>query len=136
MMNTISIVVDSEVLSKWKFDFISHLCEKVQVREFIILGNKDKKTLKSIFFTFLTQNLSNLSLVGKFSSIPRIYASDLFRVSGDLVWLSDFSLPKNYQNTVYLIGNCEGSNYSKLNYLSKQSKKNYGNRNRKKYHKF
>ncbi len=51
MMNTISIVVDSEVLSKWKFDFISRLCEKVQVREFIILGNKDKKTLKSIFFT-------------------------------------------------------------------------------------
>ena len=37
MMNTISIVVDSEVLSKWKFDFISRLCEKVQVREFIIL---------------------------------------------------------------------------------------------------
>lgn len=127
MMNTISIVVDSEVLSKWKFDFISRLCEKVQVREFIILGNKDKKTLRGIFFTFLTQNLSNLSLVGKFSSIPRIYASDLFRVNGDLVWLSDLSLPSNYQNTVYIIGNCEGSNYSKLNYLSKHSKKNYGN---------
>ena len=126
-MNTVSIVIDSEVLSKWKFDLISRICKVIDVKEFIILGKKSKTTFKGILLTFLTQNLSSLSLVGKFSSLPRVHDSDLFRASGDIIWLSDSSLPINYSGSIYFVGNCEGKNYSKLNYLSKHSKKNYGN---------
>ena len=126
-MNTVSIVIDSEVLSKWKFDLISRICKVIDVKEFIILGKKSKTTFKGILLTFLTQNLSSLSLVGKFSSLPRIHDSDLFRASGDIIWLSDSSLPINYSGSIYFVGNCEGKNYSKLNYLSKHNKKNYGN---------
>ena len=79
LMNTVSIVIDSEVLSKWKFDLISRICKVIDVKEFIILGKKSKTTFKGILLTFLTQNLSSLSLVGKFSSLPRVHDSDLFR---------------------------------------------------------
>ena len=126
-MDTISIVVDSEVLSKWKYNFISSVSKSVNINEIIVLGNKNIKSFKGAILTFLTRNLSNLSLVGKFVSIPRNHTPNLFRITGNLIWLSDSPIPKNYENTIYFIGNCEGKNYSRYSYLDKHNKLNYGN---------
>jgi len=126
-MDTISIVVDSEVLSKWKFDFIIRLAENIRIKEIIVLNKQRRIVFKDLSYKFLVQSLSNLSLVGKFNSIPRIYTSDFFRVSGDLLWLSDSVLPNNYEHTVYFVANCDGKNFSLSSYLSNHSKKDYGN---------
>ena len=127
MMNNISIVVDSEVLSKWKYDFISRLNKNSEIKEIIIWKKTNGTSYKEVLYKFLTYNLTNLSLVGKFNSIPRNYTSDFFGISGDLIWLSDSPLPIDYQDTIYFVGNCEGKNYSLKNYLSQNSKRNYGN---------
>ena len=126
-MDTISIVVDSEVLSKWKFDFIIRLAENIRIKEIIVLNKQRRIVFKDLSYKFLVQSLSNLSLVGKFNSIPRIYTSDFFRVSGDLLWLSDSVLPNNYEHKVYFVANCDGKNFSLSSYLSNHSKKDYGN---------
>ena len=123
MMDNISIVVDSEVLSKWKYDFISRLIKKSEIKEIIVWKKTSRAYYKEFIYKFLTYNLSNLSLVGKFNSIPRNYTSDFFGIKGNLLWLSDLSLPKDYADTIYFIGNCEGKNYSLNSYLSKHNKR-------------
>ena len=126
-MNTVAIVVDSEVLSKWKFDFIIRLTKAIRIKEIIVLNKRKQVNIKNVPYKFLIQSLSNLSLVGKYNSTPRIYTSDFFRVSGDIVWLSDSSLPTNYEHKIYFVGDCEGKSFSLSNYLSNHNKKNYGN---------
>ncbi len=127
MMDNISIVVDSEVLSKWKYDFIYRLSKSSEINEIIVWKKTSRASYKSFIYKFFTYNLSNLSLVGKFSSIPRNYTSNFFGINGNLLWLSELSLPKDYQDTIYFVGNCEGKNYSLNSYLSKNNKRNYGN---------
>ena len=127
MMDNISIVVDSEVLSKWKYDFIYRLSKSSEINEIIVWKKTSRASYKNFIYKFFTYNLSNLSLVGKFSSIPRNYTSNFFGINGNLLWLSELSLPKDYQDTIYFVGNCEGKNYSLNSYLSKNNKRNYGN---------
>lgn len=127
LMDNISIVIDSEVLSKWKYDFISRLCKRVEVKEVIVLKRTSRPLYKGIAYKLFAYNLSNLSLVGKLKSVPRNFTSDFFGINGNLLWLSDSPLPEDYQDTVYFVGNCEGQNYSLKNYLARHSRNNYGN---------
>ena len=62
-MDTISIVVDSEVLSKWKFNLIIRLAENIKIKEIIILNKRRQIVIKGLFYKFVVQSLSNLSLV-------------------------------------------------------------------------
>ena len=126
-MDNISVVVDSEVLSRWKFNSFAWINNNFAIKEVLLLGKSKETSIRTTIYSFLIKELSNLSLVGKFSSIPRRAGFNKQITEGNIFWLSDLPIPNDYAGTIYFIGNREGIHYSKENYLKNSSKENYGN---------
>ena len=57
-MDNISVVVDSEVLSRWKFNSFAWINNNFAIKEVLLLGKSKETSIKTTLYSFLIKEIA------------------------------------------------------------------------------
>jgi hypothetical protein len=103
-MNKLSVVVDHQTISYWKYEIILTLYKK-GLLETIYITDKSSKDFRLALKRIVCTSLSRITISEYFSSIKRISLKTGAKPTGDLVWLSESLIDFEYVDNIFYFCN-------------------------------
>ena len=133
-MNKVSVVIDHQTISYWKYEIILTLYKK-GLLETIYLTDKSSKNFRLALKRIVCTSLSRITISEYFGSIKRISLKTGAKPTGDLVWLSEGLIDFEYVNNIFYFCNemkkqkfesslflRENLKFKSITYLAKKNK--------------
>ena len=99
-MNKVSVVIDQQTISYWKYEVIQTLYKK-NLLETIYLTDKSSKNFKLTLKRTTCTGLSRITISEYFNDIKRHSLKTGAKPIGDLVWLSESLIDFEYVNNIF-----------------------------------
>ena len=133
-MNKVSVVIDQQTISYWKYEVIQTLYKK-DLLETIYITDKSSKNFKLALKRTTCTGLSRITISECFNDIKRHSLKTGAKPIGDLVWLSESLIDFEYVNNIFYFCNeiknqkfesalfsRENSNFKSITYLARKNK--------------
>ena len=120
-MNKVSVVIDSEKISNWKYQVINKLSEEDLLNAIYVTGDNSINP-KVILKRFLCSSLAQVTISEFFTNTNRLSLNKGVQLIGDLIWLSENSIDFEYEENIYYFSNSKSKHKFEKNFLIKNSK--------------
>ena len=133
-MNKVSVVIDSETISYWKYEIILTLHNK-GLLDTLFISDKVQRKIKLSIKRILCSSLSLITISEYFDDIKRVSLKTGAKPTGDLIWLSEGRVDFEYINNIYYFCNDvkdqkfesdlflkENFKFKSMTYLAKKNK--------------
>ena len=99
-MNKVSVVIDHQTISYWKYEVILTLYKKGLLKT-IYLTDKSSKNIRLALKRIVCNSLSRITISEYFSDIKRLSLKTGTKPEGDLVWLSEGLIEFEYIDNIF-----------------------------------
>ena len=133
-MNKVSVVIDHQTISYWKYEIILTLYKK-GLLETIYITDKSSKDFRLALKRIVCTSLSRITISEYFVSIKRLSLKTGAKPTGDLVWLSEGVIDFEYVDNIFYFCNeikkqkfesslflRENLKFKSITYLAKKNK--------------
>ena len=119
-MNKLSVVVDHQTLSYWKYEIINKLHEDGLLNTLYITDNYSINP-RVILQRFSCISLSQVSISEFFTNTKRHFLNKGVQLVGELLWLSENPVNFEHADNIYYFSNGKGEHKFEENFLLKDS---------------
>ena len=119
-MKKVSVVIDSEKISNWKFQIINKLSKDSLLNTIYITGNtpiNPRLTLRR----FLCSSLAQVTISEFFENTKRLSLNKGVQLIGDLVWLSENPIEFEYEQNIYYFSDSKSNHKFEKTFLLRNS---------------
>ena len=103
-MNKISVVIDNQTISYWKYEIILTLYKNGLLGT-IYVTEKSSKSFRLAFKRIVCTSLSRITISEYFGDIKRLSLKTGAKPTGDLVWLSEGLINFEYIDNIFYFCN-------------------------------
>jgi hypothetical protein len=100
-MNKISVVIDNQTISYWKYEIILTLYKNGLLGT-IYVTEKSSKSFRLAFKRIVCTSLSRITISEYFGDIKRLSLKTGAKPTGDLVWLSEGLINFEYIDNIFI----------------------------------
>ena len=119
-MNKVSVVIDHQTVSYWKYEVINRLHEDGLLNNLYITENHSIDP-RVILRRFLCSSLAQVTISELFTNIKRLFLNKGVQLVGELLWLSENPVNFQYADNIYYFSNSESEHKFEKNFLLKGS---------------
>jgi hypothetical protein len=119
-MNKVSVVIDHQTVSYWKYEIINRLHEDGLLNNLYITENHSIDP-RVILRRFSCSSLAQITVSELFTNIKRLFLNKGVQLVGELLWLSENPVNFQYADNIYYFSDSKGEHKFEKNFLLKGS---------------